>query len=163
MSTSTLYRELKAFYIRLNLPDVLVKQVVSLNPRIYLNSFCRCSTRQFAKQCHSTGLLEQMTQRLKGLRDQSSVTVLEGHHAGGETRLHIGLRKARGRIARVPGRKGDQFFDFLFRAFFTDHCVSRVLVSVMFLTMQHEEQGGTSGSLDVTVSSLVRDLIYVCV
>lgn len=89
--------------------------------------------------------------------------MLEDQHAGREARVHIDLQKAKGRIARVLGRKEDQFFDFPFRAFFTDHCVSRVLVSVMFLTMQHEEQGGTTGSLDVILSSLVRNLICVCV
>lgn len=89
--------------------------------------------------------------------------MLEDQHAGGEARVHIDLQKAKGRIARVLGRKEDQFFDFPFRVFFTDHCVSRVLVSVMFLTMQHEEQGGTTGSLDVILSSLVRNLICVCV
>lgn len=68
--TPFLYRELKAFlYVLLNLPDVPVKQVASSDPCIYLNSLCLWSTQQFAKQCHSTGLLEQMTSRLKGLRD----------------------------------------------------------------------------------------------
>lgn len=47
-----LYRELKAFYVLLNLPDVPVKQCLAWTP---VFSF-QWSARQFAKQCHSTGL-----------------------------------------------------------------------------------------------------------